>query len=812
MINTSFDPSRPYRYVRYARMSSDQQNPRSPEQQFQTIDDTLKRCGYRWNHVKDYRDDAKSGKYIRKRPSFQEMLLEIRSDTLKVDLIVVDTLERFGRMEELDTIRRELRNKCGVLILTADTNFADPTSPQGRAFGMVESIRATEDARVKAHNVRRGKRDAAMQGHWPGGKPPFGLRLHSVMSETRGRKEVDHCVLEHDPNSAWIVKLMFKTANEKGFGQTRMARFLNDHPEIPEKFKPFEPATVGYWLDNPIYYGELVWDQHSTDVVDDVRVIQRNEEVVVLRVPNFCAPLIPKELWESVQAVREARREQLARSRNPKSNEEGKQIAPLASGLSLKYTLTGLVRCGRCGRAMTPSPSSPYTTKAGEERRYNKYVCPGYIGRNCPNSERVPMEWLYTTVVDTLSQRLFPNEDGKCEWLPELLADVRNELEHLAGQNVDCRPAWEEELANIQGQVKGWSQTLANPDLDQSVRVVVEGDMKVAIDRKREIETLLSELEQRGVMTDQLADEAAVLQRIDRLDEVLGSQNPTRVNLELSLHIDRIDCYKDGRVDMRTCRLGALPGFRDLLQGSGGESGGVAEAGQTDKIVPRRRARLRTDEPVTGNGELKAAAEFAADPNRFSGLSEDWFWTDTFQIPVKKSWAEEHAEAVFRRRQEARLSFAKLAKEFGVTPPTIRSAIDAYLADHPELKDEVDLPRGGKRPPRFNIEEFAGEARALWKSGWSKLRLAEKYGCSTPVIDKALKLAYEQDGMPMPKDRDRRKVRIASARKMLESGKPLEDIAGDLGVSDATARKYLKESFAAEGKEMPDLQRTGGHR
>ncbi|MFV1965742.1 MAG: recombinase family protein, partial [Pirellulaceae bacterium] len=204
MINTSFDPLKTYRFVRYARMSSDQQNPRSPDQQFQTIDDTLKRCGYTWNHIKDYRDDAKSGRYKRKRPSYLEMLQEIQTGTLQVDLILVDTLERFGRMEDLQSIRRDLRNKCGVLILTADTHFADPTTPQGRAFGAIESIRATEEARVKAHNVRRGKRDAALQGRWPGGKPPFGKRLRSVMSDDRGRKQVDHCVLEDDPESAWI--------------------------------------------------------------------------------------------------------------------------------------------------------------------------------------------------------------------------------------------------------------------------------------------------------------------------------------------------------------------------------------------------------------------------------------------------------------------------------------------------------------------------------------------------------------------------------------------------------------------------------
>lgn len=44
----------------------------------------------------------------------------------------MDTLERFGRFEELGAVRDMLRNRYGVLILTADTGFADPTTAQGR--------------------------------------------------------------------------------------------------------------------------------------------------------------------------------------------------------------------------------------------------------------------------------------------------------------------------------------------------------------------------------------------------------------------------------------------------------------------------------------------------------------------------------------------------------------------------------------------------------------------------------------------------------------------------------------------------------
>ena len=117
------------------------------------------------------------------------------------------------------------------------------------------------------------------------------------------------------------------------------------------------------------------------------------------------------------------------------------------------------------------------------------------------------------------------------------------------------------------------------------------------------------------------------------------------------------------------------------------------------------------------------------------------------------------------------------------------------------------LPRGGQRPPEFDLSKFGHEARALWEAGWSKLKLAEKFGCSSPTIDKALAWAYEQDGMRMPTQSERKRLQVARARAMLDEGHSLEEIAHTLAVSDVTARKLLNMSFEAEGRPMPDLRR-----
>lgn len=406
MLKHHFQPERSHAYVIYARMSSDRQNERSPEQQVDTIETVIRRLGYPWTAVETFIDRGISGQYLRKRTEFQRMLSAIRSRRLKVSYILVDTLERLGRADEIADIRRELATHYGVLVLTADTNFSDPTSVSGRAMAAFESLRSTEDGRIKAHNVFRGKKDAVRQGHWPGGRAPFGYKLESVFVERSGRKEVDHCNLVPDDSVSWIIKFAFASADEKGWRAVRIARALNEHPEIIDKSKPFHAATVNRWLAAPIYKGTLVWPQVATGVVNDTRVVERvaKEDQIVFE--NFCEPLVDPARWQRVQDLRRARQKRICSDHQHDGTSEN-GMRPLSPGLPLKYLLSGLVRCGDCGIRMTLSPSPTYVTKAGVIRRYASYSCPRYISGVCQNSRRVPEEWLRRVVIDLLTRRLF---------------------------------------------------------------------------------------------------------------------------------------------------------------------------------------------------------------------------------------------------------------------------------------------------------------------------------------------------------------------------------------------------------------------
>lgn len=239
-----------------------------------------------------------------------------------------------------------------------------------------------------------------------------------------------------------------------------------------------------------------------------------------------------------------------------------------------------------------------------------------------------------------------------------------------------------------------------------------------------------------------MLDPAAVLERLHRLDRVLGAGNPALGNLELARHIERIDCLPDGRVEMRTNVVGVFEGAAELLTPPGAEAPAGTPA--DGRVVPRRRAKRRLD--AAGDDAPPADCGPALlDPARFAGLDARWVWTETATLSAEPCWSEKNAADLAARRRQG-LTHEALAETFGVTVPTIRHAL--RIAAGRGLTD--GLPKKQPRPrwPEDHAEEVAA-ARAESPTPTLK-QLSERFGRSEPLIREALKIAAARAAARQP--------------------------------------------------------------
>jgi len=326
----------------------------------------------------------------------------------------------------------------------------------------------------------------------------------------------------------------------------------------------------------------------------------------------------------------------------------------------------------------------------------------------------------------------------KPKWLPDVIAQVRSELGRLSESEQQQGPALKAEHEALARNKKGWAQSLANPDLPTSLRTEIEIECATAGERMQEIENLLSEDACRHQAGEDLVDEDSILNRIERLSQVLAEHNPTLGNLELSLHIDKIVCAPDGSVTVRTCKLGALTGAIELLAdddvGEFENAEGNNNSHPKHQVNRRRRGRLRVTDADDSHVDMRALADFVADPHRFAGLGDEWFWEDQFIIPETTWPFQEMAIAVATDRL-AGLTHEQLASQYDVTTPTIRKALK-----YAEEKLDIDLSALPQKMPRSRWhEDHAAEVAELKAAeGLSTQQLVERFGKSDTTIRAAL--------------------------------------------------------------------------
>ena len=365
--------------------------------------------------------------------------------------------------------------------------------------------------------------------------------------------------------------------------------------------------------------------------------------------------------------------------------------------MTLKHLLTGLVRCGCCNASMRPVTSGA-TSKSG--RRYTYYTCPRHIDGACGNSRHTPERELRDFVIERLQARLFPPSAQPEEmpaWLPEIVGLVQQELQRRQDDEPGRQVVVEQELEALAGQLRGWAITLSNPQLPPGVRADIERMYEESRLRQQELQRIVAHERALQQHIEETLDPKLMLEKLEQLSEILARYNPTLGNLELSRHIERIDCFPDGRVVLRGTVLGVFEGADQLLgRDAHCESQGPQpEPGWQNKVVvPRRRARVRVPNLTAQSQGAIGNLDVSLDPHRFAGLPEALFWTESIVISRKVPWAEEHAEEVYQARQETGLTFNELVNRFHRSKPTLRHAWKIAVA---RRQAATPLPEEGER-------------------------------------------------------------------------------------------------------------------
>lgn len=291
----------------YARVSSDRQAQEGDSIPAQL--DALRKwaASRHYEVVGEYVDDGVSGTKV-DRDELQRLLTDVKAG--KIEQIAFTKLDRWFRSVRHYTVTQAILDKCGVEWLAIWEPIYDTTTPQGRLIVNQMASIAQFEAENTGSRIRQVFNYKVQQGEVIAGKCPLG---YSIVNK--------HYVPNEQAPAVLDAFERFNFCQSVG----DVGRYIMDKYGIVR-----DRSTWRRILGMRIYTGEYRGN------------------------PNYCEPIVPIELFESVQrALPHGKKDNVRR---------------------YEYIFSGLCICPECGLSMTGKVVK-HVTKQGELRIYRGYRC-----------------------------------------------------------------------------------------------------------------------------------------------------------------------------------------------------------------------------------------------------------------------------------------------------------------------------------------------------------------------------------------------------------------------------------------------------
>lgn len=308
-----------------------------------------------WVLINEYYERGVSG--FRTKFKERDILEQILEDAAnkKFDVLLVFKIDRLGRQDlELMVYVEELLKK-GIEVHTTVEGKVDTNDHTQKLINFLRFWLAEGESRSTSVRVKEKHKQMVRDGQFRGGVPPYGYKLVDSGVVSKKGKPLKKLVI--DEEEAKVVRLIYDLALNYGMGGLRIAKYLNELGIKPRKGDQWNAMVINYMLRNPIYKGYLTFGkttprgkkQGRTPPNEWILSDNKIEELVI----------IPEEVWDKVQIVRN--------SRTPdKYKVENLDYSQYPLQTKSPLLLTGLARCGYCGQKLTTGFNrNKWTTKDG---------------------------------------------------------------------------------------------------------------------------------------------------------------------------------------------------------------------------------------------------------------------------------------------------------------------------------------------------------------------------------------------------------------------------------------------------------------
>ena len=490
----------------YCRVSTEKEAQiDSLEKQIEFFNEFTKKNGYEL--YKLYADEGISGKQIKHRKQFQQMMKDAKAK--KFERVVVKDVSRFARntVDLLQSIR-ELKS-YGIQV---DFLNNGEVMEGGSEFILtILGAMAQQESANMSKRVKFGKDITAKKGRVP--------NLVFGYDKIPGEKYT----LKINEEEAKIVKEIFESYVYKGTGTTKIAWELNDRGIRTKKTKSkWVQTSIVRMLKNPIYTGRVTNKKSEiTDFITGARKELPEEDWLISDKPEM--RIISDELFNRAQDILKQRSNEFKLNNKREKTE---------------YVFSTLIYCKHCGYSFRRIRRK-YTE---EGKEYIRWVCSGRnsMGVNhCPNTTVIDEEELLNAIKEYLKS-IISNKKN-------FMKAVEKEFEKITAlreSNERSEESLLKEIEKVTVKKQKYMEMFQNEVINMQELKQYTNPLNEDIARlERELKLITSEIKEKDVLEKELT------KTIGTVDDILN--NETITNAMLKTIIDAIYVDSEGNVEVR---------------------------------------------------------------------------------------------------------------------------------------------------------------------------------------------------------------------------------------------------------------------
>lgn len=283
-----------------------------------------------------------SGESISARPIMQDLLREVEKGLW--DGVLVMEIERLARGDTIDQgILAQVFKYSNTKIVTPLKTY-NPNNEFDEEYFEFGLFMSRREYKTINRRLQQGRLQSVKEGKYLGSIAPYGYCRIKVLNDKGYTLEV----LEYESN---VVRMIYELylhgdiycERYEPLGPSLIAKRLYSIGVRPRNSYLWSPSSIRDILKNPVYMGKIRWNYRKSkkNFVDGkmIKTRPRSNTKDIVLIDGLHDAIIDKTTWHEVQSKMTSRSSAPTHSKNP-----------------IKNPLSGIVRCGICGRSMVRRP------------------------------------------------------------------------------------------------------------------------------------------------------------------------------------------------------------------------------------------------------------------------------------------------------------------------------------------------------------------------------------------------------------------------------------------------------------------------